>query len=61
MINREPEYSYYSEELRKGWKEPQCNGLWSVEVDLLKWIEGKGWRWWKIRLFAVVAVWIILS
>jgi hypothetical protein len=37
----------YSEELWKGWKEARYNGLWSMEVDLLRIIEGKGLRWGK--------------
>ena len=43
MVNRELEDNNYSEEVRKGWKEARCNGLRSVEVDLLRMIEGKGW------------------
>ena len=48
IVNRELEDNYYSEEVQKSWKETRCNGLWSVEVDLLKTIEGKGWRWQKL-------------
>ena len=37
------------EEVRKGWKEARCNGIWSVEVNLsIGMIEEKGWRWWKL-------------
>jgi hypothetical protein len=44
MVNSEVEDNKYSKELCKGWKEARYNGLWSVEVDLLRIIEGKGWR-----------------
>jgi hypothetical protein len=33
VVNRELEYNYYSKEVRKGWNEARCNGLWMVEVD----------------------------
>jgi hypothetical protein len=42
MVNRELEDNYHIEEARKGWKEARCIGSWSVEVDLLRMIEGKG-------------------
>jgi hypothetical protein len=45
IANRELEDNYYSEEVQKGWKEARCSGFWSVEVDLFRAIEGKGWRW----------------
>ena len=38
MVDREPDDNYYSEEVGKGWKEAQCNGLRSMEVDLLRMI-----------------------
>jgi hypothetical protein len=41
VVNRED--NHYSEEIRKGWREARYNGLWCVEVDLLRIIEGKGW------------------
>jgi hypothetical protein len=40
--------NYYSEEIQKGWKEARFNGLWGVEVDLLRTIEEKGWRRWTL-------------
>jgi hypothetical protein len=48
VVDKELDDNYYCEEVRKGWKEAQCNGLRRVEVDLLKMIQGKGWRWWKL-------------
>ena len=42
VVDRELDDNYYSEEVRKGWKEAQCNGLRSVEVDLLRMIQGRG-------------------
>ena len=44
MVDRGLDNNYYSVEVQKGWKEARCNGLRSVEVDLLRMIEGKGWR-----------------
>ena len=38
VVDWELDDDYYSEEVRKGWKEAQCNGLRSVEVDLLRMI-----------------------
>jgi hypothetical protein len=48
MENRELENNYYSEKVRKGLKEARCNGSWSVEVEILRMIEGKGRRWWRL-------------
>jgi hypothetical protein len=48
MVNMELEDNYYSKEVHKGWKEARCDGLWCVEVYLLRMIEGRGWRWWKL-------------
>ena len=42
MVDRELDDNNYSEEARKGWKEARFNGLRSLEVDLLRMIEGKG-------------------
>jgi hypothetical protein len=42
MVNRELDDDHYSEEVRKGWKDSRCYGLWSVKVKLLKMIEGRG-------------------
>ena len=42
VVDTELDDNYYSEEVRKGWKEAQCNGLRSVEVDLLRMIQGRG-------------------
>jgi hypothetical protein len=42
VVDRELDDNYYSEEVLKGWKEAQCNGLRSVEVDLLRMIQGRG-------------------
>jgi hypothetical protein len=47
MVNRELEHNHNSEEVQKGWKEARCNGLSSVEVDILRMIERKGWQWCK--------------
>jgi hypothetical protein len=47
VVNRED--NYCSVEVQKGQKEARYNGLWGVEVDLLRIIEGKGWQWWKLR------------
>jgi hypothetical protein len=47
VVIRELEYNYYSEDVRKGCKEASCNGLRSVEVDLLNMIEEKGRQLWK--------------
>ena len=44
MVNRED--NDCSEEVRKGWKEARCSGLWGEEVYLLRIIEEKGRRWW---------------
>ena len=49
VVNGQLEYNHYIEEVRKGWKEARCNGIWSVEVNLsIRMIEEKGWRWWKL-------------
>jgi hypothetical protein len=48
VVDRELDDNYYSEEVRKCWKDAQCYGLRSVEVDLLRIIQGRGWRWWKL-------------
>jgi hypothetical protein len=42
MVDRELGDNNYSEEVRGGWKEARCNGLRSVEVDLLRMIDGRG-------------------
>jgi hypothetical protein len=48
VVNRKLKYNFYSDEVQKGWKETRCNGLCSVEVDLLGMIEGNGRRFWKL-------------
>jgi hypothetical protein len=48
MVDRGLDDKNYSEEVRKAWKEARCNGLRSVEVDLLRMIAGRGWRCWKL-------------
>jgi hypothetical protein len=59
MTNRED--NYYKEEVRKGWKEAWWNGLWGVEIDLLRMIEGNGWRWWDMRIHRFILFYSVLS